>query len=245
MKKILVITLSLMAGTMLSNAQGLIKFFNLSATFLVSTNTSFSTFAGGTQTGGVGGVTAGSPSGQVYYYQLLIAPMGTFSSGSFASTNPLASGWTAPAGYGLATNFVGAGTLAGPGGNSGTGVSGWANGGPGATSDTQGTEMDYLLVGWSANLGNSWASVSNLLASGFTGNSIPNAFFGVSQLGFGYSGGSGTPATGPESLFGVTAGMPGGLTSGFTMYAVPTPEPGTIALAGLGGLSMLLFRRRK
>ena len=244
MKKILVITLSLMAGTMLGNAQGLIKFFNLSATFFVSTNNSLSSFGGGTQTGSGGGVTAGSPSGQVYYYQLLIAPMGTFSSGSFASTNPLASGWTSPAGYGLATNFVGAGTLGGPGGNNGTGVSGWSNGGPGATSDTQGTEMDYLLVGWSASLGNSWASVSNLLAAGFVGNAT-QGFFGVSQMGFGYSGGSGTPATGPESLFGVTTGMPGGLTSGFTMYAVPTPEPGTIALAGLGGLSMLLFRRRK
>jgi len=244
MKKLIAATLGLMVGTLFVGAQGLILFRNTSVTFLVSTNGSLSSFGGGTQTGGTSANVPGSPSGQVYYYQLLIAPFGTFSSGTHSSTNPLASGWTSPSGYGLATNFVGAGTLNGPGGTSGSGVNGWANGGPGATSDTQGTEMDFLLVGWSASLGNNWLTVSNLLAGGFSSN-LTAGFFGVSQMGFGYPGGGGTPATGPESLFGVTAGMPGGLASGFTLFAVPVPEPSTMALAGLGGLSLLLFRRRK
>jgi hypothetical protein len=30
-----------------------------------------------------------------------------------------------------------------------------------------------------------------------------------------------------------------------TAVPAPTPEPSTLALAGLGGLSLLLFRRRK
>jgi hypothetical protein len=29
------------------------------------------------------------------------------------------------------------------------------------------------------------------------------------------------------------------------MYEIPIPEPTTMALAGLGGLSLLLFSRRK
>jgi hypothetical protein len=45
------------------------------------------------------------------------------------------------------------------------------------------------------------------------------------------------------------AGLPGNLTGwdALTVNLVmsPVPEPGTMALAGLGGLSLLLFRRRK
>jgi hypothetical protein len=52
--------------------------------------------------------------------------------------------------------------------------------------------------------------------------------------------GTGQPNTTPEALFSGT-----GITQGFTLFAVPVPEPATMALAGLGGLSLLLFRRRK
>jgi len=38
---------------------------------------------------------------------------------------------------------------------------------------------------------------------------------------------------------------PGGSSQAFNLYLQPVPEPTTLALAGLGGLSMLFLRRRK
>jgi hypothetical protein len=244
MKKILTATLCLAAGTMLLQAQGLILLNQTLVT--VHTNSALSTFAGGTETGGTSGNAPGLLSGGHFYYQLLLAPMSTFTADTHSSTNPLASGWYAPAAYPLATNTVGPGTIAGSGGALGGAVATWANGGASATSDTQGTELQFLLVGWSANLGTSWTTVSGELAGSWSGNSLANQFFGVSQMGFGYSGGGQTPASLAASLFGVTTAMPGGLSQGFSLFEViPVPEPSTMALAGLGGLSLLLFRRRK
>jgi hypothetical protein len=243
MKKILTATLCLAAGTILLQAQGLIK---INQPSVVSTNTAYSSFSGGNETGGASALTPGFISGKIFYYQLLLAPMSTFVVDTHSSTNPLASGWYAPAAYPLATNSPGAGTIAGSGGASGAAVATWATGGASATSDTQGTELQFLLVGWSANLGTSWATVSGELATGFSGWSTPNAFFGVSQMGWGWSGGGGTPATPAVSLFGSSASMPGGIpVTPFTLFQVNVPEPSTIALAGLGGLAMLMLRRRK
>ena len=243
MKKLLTVTLCLAAGTMFLQAQGLIKINQAS---VVNTNSAYSSFSGGNETGGASALTPGFISGKIFYYQLLLAPMNTFVANTHSSTNPLASGWYAPTAYPLATNTPGAGTIAGSGGGSGGAVATWATGGASATSDTLGTEMDFLLVGWSANLGTSWATVSGLLNNGFAGWSIPNAFFGVSQMGWGWSGGGGTPATPAVSLFGSSASMPGGIpVTPFTLFQVNVPEPSTIALAGLGGLAMLMLRRRK
>jgi hypothetical protein len=84
--------------------------------------------------------------------------------------------------------------------------------------------------------------VSNEVVGGFTAV----GYFGVSEMGWGFSGGSGTPAGPSETIWGVSAGMPGGLAQGFNMFGVaPVPEPSTIALAGLSSLALLLFRRRK
>jgi hypothetical protein len=41
------------------------------------------------------------------------------------------------------------------------------------------------------------------------------------------------------------AGTPGNMNGLFQFGVAPVPEPATMALAGLGGLSLLLFRRRK
>ena len=243
MKKLLTATLCLAAGTMLLQAQGLIK---INQTGVVRTNTAYSSFSGGNETGGVNAAMPNLASGKIFYFQLLLAPMNTFTANTHSSTNPLASGWYAPTAYPLATNSP-VGAISGAGGASGAGVATWTPGDASATADTQGTEMDFLLVGWSANLGTSWATVSGLLNNGFAGWSIPNAFFGVSQMGWGWPGGSGTPATAAQALFGVTATMPGGLstTVPFQLFQVNVPEPSTIALAGLGGLAMLMLRRRK
>ena len=39
-------------------------------------------------------------------------------------------------------------------------------------------------------------------------------------------------------------GQPIVIANGLTLFEVPVPEPATFALVGLGGLSLLLFRRR-
>jgi hypothetical protein len=59
-----------------------------------------------------------------------------------------------------------------------------------------------------------------------------------------------TGAIGWSAPFSYTLGSStspgGGLTASFASFGVdPVPEPSTMALAGLGGLSLLLFRRRK
>lgn len=240
MKKIL-ITLSLAAATTVAFAQGTVKFYNISSSFAVSTNTSRSTIIGGNQLGGSGGKTLATSVGLTYYYELLIAPMGSFTSGTANSTNPVASGWTA-SGLILGTNYLGSGGIGGPGASGGTAVSGWPSAPTTGSAYTDGTEMDYLIVGWSANLGTSWLAVSNEVQTAFF-SGITNGYYGVSQMGYGYSGGGGTPALLAPSLFGVSSGEPGGIAGGFVLYQVP--EPSTIALATLGGLSLLFIRRRK
>ena len=90
------------------------------------------------------------------------------------------------------------------------------------------------LAGWSNNLGSSWTSIESQLASGdnldgfigWTGVSTMTPF---SQAG-----------TGDPNIFPFT--FPNG---SLVLYSGPVPEPTTLALAGLGGISMLLLRRRK
>jgi len=109
---------------------------------------------------------------------------------------------------------------------------------------------DYILVGWSVNEGTSWSVVSNELA---TGTWAAVGWFGFSVVGDQAAGGV-DPNTSlevnPATIFGAAADQgAGGLNPipGFQLNVVGTvvPEPSTMALAGLGGLSMLLFRRKK
>src|ERR1017187_6699904 len=78
-------------------------------------------------------------------------------------------------------------------------------------------------------------------------------FFGISAVGDQTAGGTdpNTLATVPApNIFGAAANGVGGINQiqggGFNMLAVTaTPEPGTLALAALGGASLLMFRRKK
>lgn len=133
-----------------------------------------------------------------------------------------------------------------------TGAYGWNNGtGPragtidGATtvtppsgpSQTSPYQAYYVIVGWSSTVASdnagSWANV----VSAITGNTEPSgAVLGWSAVTPLFTG-TVAPANG-ALLFSAA-----GLTTGFNM--VPVPEPTTMALIGLGGLSLLLFRRRQ
>jgi hypothetical protein len=246
MKKLIITTLSLVAGTVLLHAQGTVKFYNTATTFYVSTNTTLSTYSGGTQGVSNAGPTFGSianpaSTGKGYYYELLTAAYsGTLNSTDIGNAAVRAL-WTDTGA--VATNSPGAGGLAGPGGNNGAPIANWASAPSSGSAYTDGTEMQFMIVGWSANLGSSWGVVQGELASR-TWNAT--GYFGISAAGFGYSGGGGSTPLPVTSLFGVTSGMPGGLAAGFQLDQVQAvPEPATMALVGLGGLALLAFRRRQ
>jgi hypothetical protein len=203
-------------------AQGTVILQNSSANFFISTNV-FGTI----------GVTTKAANG--FFYAVLTSPYG----GAAPSANPLDSAWSGAVLTGV--NFaVTAGGISGQGGTGGAAAAGW--GAPTGPQYTDGTEKYFIIVGWSSNLGTSWATMAANLASGWATPWTENAFFGESAIGYGFSGGgpNALPAT---SLFGVSAAMPGGLTSGHTLFFIP--EPSTFALAGLGGLALLLLRRSR
>lgn len=92
---------------------------------------------------------------------------------------------------------------------------------------TPGTTVNFIVRAWQTSSGVAdWAVAKQegLLA------------FGSSALGSLIVGGGAFPIS---SAFGVAPGQIGGFT------VSPVPEPGSIALAGIGAASLLLFRRRK
>lgn len=91
------------------------------------------------------------------------------------------------------------------------------------------------------NAGGSYA----LIVRGWTGSALTWATFDQQVEAFGYSsiftlGATGNPLTTP-------AGTPVALSTftGLTLTYSPAPEPTSMALAGLGAATMLIFRRRK
>ena len=232
MKKI-ILTLAL-AGSALysSHAQGWVL-FNNGTTTKVQTNS----VVGGVATGNTvanDGTTAGT-----YYYALFYSLTSNSVAGSAAAvvgTNGTyafnATGWTfaSPSfGADYATNTTSVGrfnsTVADPLNNNGTQV-------------PSGAAQYFTVIGWSANIGSTWSAVQSYLANptfiGWVGESIVSG-----QI---------TPGTGgvstPPAIFGTGAGFITGFTLG-EVTAAAVPEPGTLALAALGGASLLLFRRRK
>lgn len=101
-----------------------------------------------------------------------------------------------------------------------------------------GTTANFVVLAWSSNIGSTLASFESWLAS-------PNLvagqtyYIGESAVGSQTAGNGGSIPN--PGLFGTVS--PG--ISGFTLGLVTVPEPGTMALAALGGASLLLFRRKK
>ena len=222
MKKIFTIIALSVAG-IVANGQGFIITSQVSAA--VKTNTA--AFSPGSQGSGTSGNVA--TTANQYFYALL------YSSGSLTgSSAPTNSGWTVVtkdggAFLGITNSSILAGGIAGTGGSGGVAINAAA-----------GTPINVELVGWSASLGGATA-ISSVLSQFSTGSWIANGFFNYSAVS------SMTPfataGTGDPFIF------PTAYANGsFSLYSVavaPTPEPGTMALAALGGASLLLFRRRK
>lgn len=238
MKKLLSVASGLIIGTAMLHAQGVVEFSSSSLGIL--TNTAGSHFAGGNETGGTSGMTGIAANG--FMYQLFVQPYtGTL---DLSFTNPLTGGWTVATTSGTpitATNGTRSfqyGSILGPGGLTGVAVDGWAL--PTNSMYSSSGREYFLIAGWSVSLGTSWEQLSDLLADNFANATAPG-FFGVSTIGNSYA--AGANGLSPESMFNSNGQTIQGVGA-FTLYAT-VPEPSTTALAGLGGLSLLLFRRRK
>jgi hypothetical protein len=246
MKKLILTTVCAMAVTGAAFAQGTIQWVTGGSGFIVQTNsTAYSPlFGGGSASGGAVG-NMGTPSvvgSDAFYFTLLTQ---TYSGSQAAVPSSLASlaGWTQA--WNDPTVYATNGTVAGrpamtPATDNGQSVN-WANG----------TTQSVVVVGWSADLGTSWTTVFNELNNGSFA-SIPaiaggqNAFFGLSATGY-INPGQVNPGPVIFSSGATGSGLPiyNPSATPDILYLLPVPEPTSLALAGLGGLSLLLFRRQR
>jgi hypothetical protein len=238
MKKLVLMGLALVAGAVMVQAQGTISIQVGAGT--VYTNT---------------GTVSGVAKGQSYDYELLDMTQakytgltaqqqaGVYSLGMNQADFSL---WTDAGISGVNAGSLTAGGINGQGAVGGAAANNWAA--PTSADITTAGIDYYTVIGWSATLGN-WATVSAELAAG-TFTTGANQFFGQTLTAYNYSGG------GPNSLAAVNAFSTSGATglAGSGMSSIPgslvlnvvsVPEPATLALAGLGGISMLFLRRRK
>jgi len=190
---------------------------NFSAGAATNTRLATNSAAGGPTTGQISG--AGN-----YYFALFVAPTSVTSAG--ASLDPTGSGFTFFGAYG--TNTAAVGRFTGNPTTDDVAVPGY---GPNASAN-------FVVVGWSANIGVTWASFSSWYRNGspntFTGWAGESAVAQNVQLGGGL--------TAPGNIFGSNPGQ----VLGFTLGQInPVPEPTTFALAGLGAAALVIFRRRK
>jgi hypothetical protein len=224
MKKTLVLIGALMAGVVASFAQGTIYIYNsATAAYDITTNGA----AGGQGTGNTAGVNQ-------YYYAILMSTYG----GATPADNPSAGAWTFSGLY--ATNYLNGGIRT-YNNTTGVAINGWPlAGGSYAAS----TPEYYMIVGWSASYGLNEATV---ISDYQNGTLTPGTYFGFSPVAYQVGGNPGNGLS-ANNLLGNSSGVSGaGLLNGFSLNEVVTtvPEPGTMALAGLGGLAMLAFRRKK
>ena len=102
-----------------------------------------------------------------------------------------------------------------------------------------GEQANFLVVGWSANIGNNWGLAQAWWNNG-NPNSGPSGYFAISSIAQDVLVG-GDPFPVP-TIFGPTAG---GEVQGFTLNYYAVPEPSIFALAEFGFIAALVLRRRK
>lgn len=247
MKKLVLTSIAALAGATLVHAQGTISLQEAQAGTVITNGTA------------IGGGTGNAASG--YDYEILDMTSASWAglSGNQQTgadsllANPSdVSLWTDSGVSGAAASLT-KGGIVGLGTGAGTSAANWAaptssntpGGDPTAYYTAAGYDY-YVVVGWSTSLGTTWSAVSSALASATSG------YFGMSSVFYNYGGGSGLSAPNVFSpaattqLPGSGTGTTGQVNPEITLMAITVvPEPTTLALAGLGGISMLFLRRRK
>jgi hypothetical protein len=217
MKKQIITILAVSSLAVDAYAQGMVSLMDTAVA--VSTNM---VSVGGTQ----GGLY--QPAGTYYFEMLFIPNTGqaapTYNGGSISAwTDSTLSGTNTGNGVPTAAYL---GHITGENGAAGIAVPGWLSG----------SSAYFVVLGWSANEG-TWGTVEQVLNG--TGSWLTlgpaGGLFGYSAVGYAVSAAAPVPGT---ILFGTAPGLINTLILGI-------PEPSTLALAGLGGLSLLLMRRLK
>jgi len=242
MKKILLASICTLALAGVALAQGNVNWSGPSAAgFTVQTNaTAYSPLFGGGSTGGgtVGTIQSATTAPNAFYFELLYTNQTGYQVAASSPSLTALGGWTDSSL--TATN------------GSTSGRTATINPNPGQTLSafTPGTTNNIIMVGWSSDLGTTWGGANGAYAHIQSSTYLASlgtqqAFFGVSTVGY-TTGLASTVSTG-AALFGSAAtasGLPI-FSLNTQLYLIPVPEPGTMALAALGGASLLLFRRRK
>jgi hypothetical protein len=151
-----------------------------------------------------------------YYYALLVAPTNQ------TTVDVTFAGWTFTGNY--ATNRTAGYVYGDYGSDPSVIVPGYY----------PGDAANFVVVGWSSNVGHNWNIVAPLFESGAIAGL---GFSGISQVGVGLVlAGGGTP---PATVF----GAPPQQIPGFTLNA-PIPEPSFGPLLVLGAVAARVLRRR-
>jgi hypothetical protein len=230
MKKLITIMAAVAVVSIAAQGQGFVNFANSSAAgSKISTN------------GIAGGAALGLAAGPVnsFYFALFVSTTATNVAGSgTGAVVPPAQGtgsgyvwsdsnWSFSGAY--ATNAASAGRVSGNTSSTGTGavVTGVAGGG----------FAQFVVVAWSANLGSTLSALQTSLAN--MSSVVGVSFLGESAVSGSVQVGDGVSVANPTIL------AASGAVPGFTVGELAaTPEPGTLALAALGGASLLMFRRK-
>ena len=228
MKKLTLTIACLLACGTAVFAQGLVNSSEFISYLRVETNTAISPLFGGTGAGGTNGPTAAASANLAYDFELLYQPYpGNGPGGLATDTNVWDGTWND-----LGASFTNSNTA---------GQVSASNGGTVSVPWSPGTTNSIVLIGWSANLGDSWLSVSNELAQAASGGDSIFAEQLGGQLGF-----FGESTFGYVSLPSSPLGVLNGMTindPNMQLYALPVPEPRTLTMVSLGGLVLLSFRR--
>jgi hypothetical protein len=197
----------------------------------------------------VGGVATGRTAGDnTYYYALFASSSQTSIGGNSAAFSGNAgtyvfnaTGWTLVGIAGNSQTLNGVGTfVASSQGSTSAGQGALNTDGSLSVSGIAGAAAgNFVVVGWSANIGSTLAALEAWYNNPLGIQS--QGWIGQSRIGIGQTlGDNGQNAT--LNVMGTATTS----INAFTMGEVPVvPEPGTLALAALGGASLLLFRRKK